>query len=348
MGLETFLALTLLIALTLYALLGGADFGAGVWQLIARGPYKREQHRLIGNAIGPIWEANHVWLILIVTILFTAFPAAWVHISIALHIPLTLLVIGIVLRGSAFAFRHYDVKDDEIHVRWDQLFAVSSLISPILLGVILGAITAGHFPVNTNGFFAGYVQPWLQPLPLAMGLFTLLLFAYLASSYLLLETNNRDLQEIFRKRALFSALTVGILEEVVLILGKSGAPRLWGEVTDSHWGDYVQLGVGVFTLAALWLLFTRRYWWARTFVILQVILTIWSWGLAQYPFLVPPYHTIFNASSPEVTLRIITGTLFLGGFLLIPSLYYLFRIFKGRLGEGQGRAHGKDLVKESR
>ncbi len=325
---ETILGIVLLLALTFYALMGGADFGAGVWHLLARGSTRRDQHRLIGEAIGPIWEANHVWLILVVTILFTAFPPAYAHVSVTLHIPLTLLVIGIVLRGSAYAFRHYDVKDDDVHLRWDQLFAASSLISPVLLGIILGAVTAGHFPENPTSFFEGFVAPWIQPFPLVMGLFTLVLFAYLAASYLILETQDRELQELFRKRAIASVLIAGVLEELVMLLGKTGAPHLWGELTNSLWGGLLQLGMGSLTLVAVALLFTRHYWWARTCAVVQVTITIVAWGIAQSPYLVPPYLTIFNASSPEVTLRLMVIALFSGAILLFPSLWYLFKIFK--------------------
>lgn len=340
MGLETTLAIALLTSLTFYALLGGADFGAGMWHLMARGPSRRDQHLLIGDAIGPIWEANHVWLILVITVLFTAFPSAYAQISITLHIPLTFLVVGIVLRGSAFAFRHYDVKDDEIHVRWDQLFSISSLISPLLLGITLGAITVGHFPVKPDGFFEGYVSPWMRLFPLAMGLFTLLLFAYLAATYLLVETKNPKLQEIFRRRAIVVALLLGLLEEVLLFLGKSDAPRLWGELTNSLWGGLIQIGIGSFTIAAIWFLITRRFWWARTCAILQVTLTLWAWGIAQFPYLVPPYLTVFNASAPEITLRLITLFLALGALLLFPCLFYLFRVFKGRSFYDPREQHG--------
>lgn len=328
MGLETILGMALLLSLTCYALLGGADFGAGVWHLLAKGSSRKAQHRLIGEAIGPIWEANHVWLILIVTILFTAFPAAYVQMATTLHIPLTLLVIGIVLRGAAFAFRHYDIEDDDIHLRWDQLFAVSSLMSPLLLGVIIGAITAGAFPANPDTFFEGYISTWVQPFALSMGLFTLLLFAYLAAAYLLLETSNPDLREIFRKRAIVAALLTGLLEEGVLFLGQSGAPRLWGELTTSQWGRMIQLGVGGLMIVAVTLFIARRYWWARICVILQVTLTIWAWGLAQFPYLIPPYLTIFNASAPAITLQVIAWALFLGTILLFPCLFYLYHVFK--------------------
>ncbi len=329
MGLETTLALILLIALTFYALLGGADFGAGVWHLLAHGSTRRAQHHLIGEAIGPIWEANHVWLILIVTVLFTAFPAAYAQLSISLHIPLTFLVIGIVIRGAAFAFRHYDVKDDEIHVRWDQLFSVSSLISPFLLGVILGAMTSGQLYLHDESFFHAYVFPWLQPFPLIMGLLILVLFAYLAATYLLVETRNLQLQEIFRIRAIGAALLTGLLAEAVLILGQTGAPHLWGDLMTSRWGGIMLLGVGALTMAAIWLLIFRKFWWARTCAILQIILSIWAWGIAQFPYLVPPHMTVFNTSAPEVTLRFILVALGAGAVFLFPSLYYLFRIFKG-------------------
>ena len=330
MGLETLLAAVLLIALTCYALLGGADFGAGVWHLLAHGSSRREQHRLIGEAIGPIWEANHVWLIVIVTILFTAFPPVYARLAITLHLPLTLLVVGIVLRGAAFAFRHYDVQDDEIHLRWDQLFSVSSLISPLLLGTILGAVTIGHFPENAAGFWDGYVSPWLKPFPLIMGLFTLTLFAYLAAVYLLLETHNPLLQDTFRRRAIMAALIAGLLEEAVLMLGQDSAPYLWGELTNSLWGRGIQLSTGSLTVAAIGLLLTRRYWWARSCAILQVTLTVWAWGIAQFPYLVPPYLTVFNASAPQVTLWFIAIAMGFGILVVFPSLWYLFRIFKGR------------------
>ena len=335
--LETVLAIVLLLALTFYALMGGADFGAGVWHLLAHGPSRRDQHQLIGEALGPIWEANHVWLILIVTIVFTAFPTAYAQISVTLHIPLTLLVIGIVLRGSAYAFRHYDVQDDEIHVRWDQLFALSSLISPLLLGVIIGTITAGNFSLNPESFFEGYVSYWIQPFPLVMGILALVLFAYLAAVYLLLETNDVHLQEIFRKRAIAAALFSGLLGEIVFFLGKSGAPYLWGGITNTVWGGIIILGTVVFTVAAVWFLFTRHYWWSRTCAVLQVILTIWSWGIAQFPYLVPPYLTIYNSSSPEMTLQLILLVLLVGALLLFPSLLYLFRIFKGVSVFGQNQ-----------
>lgn len=142
MTLAETLAGIILVSLTAYVLLGGADFGGGVWDLLAAGPRRAEQRRLIAQAIGPVWEANHVWLILAVVLLFTCFPPAFARLAIVLHIPLTLVLIGIVLRGSAFVFRSYGGKRD-IEATWGRIFATASLITPILLGVAVGAVASG-------------------------------------------------------------------------------------------------------------------------------------------------------------------------------------------------------------
>src|SRR5690349_24769191 len=143
-------------ALVLYALLGGADYGGGVWDLFAFGPRARRQRQLIAEAISPVWAANHVWLILVIVVLFTAFPPAFAAIATALHIPITLLLIGIVLRGTAFTFRTYDVQRDNVQRRWSLVFSIASIITPVLLGTTLGAIASGTIRfangVAVNGF----------------------------------------------------------------------------------------------------------------------------------------------------------------------------------------------------
>ncbi|HEX5818753.1 MAG TPA: cytochrome d ubiquinol oxidase subunit II, partial [Gemmatimonadales bacterium] len=146
MTLALVLAGAVMVALTAYVLMGGADFGGGVWDLFASGRRKQQQRALIAEAIGPIWEANHVWLILVVVLLFVCFPAVFARISVALHIPLTLMLIGIVLRGSAFTFRTYDSQRDDVQQRWGAIFAIASLITPLILGVSAGAVATGNLP----------------------------------------------------------------------------------------------------------------------------------------------------------------------------------------------------------
>lgn len=327
-SLETILAAVVLGTLTIYVLLGGADFGAGVWHLFARGPKAEAQRSLITQAIGPIWEANHVWLIAAVTILFTAFPPAYALVSTTLHIPLTLLLVGIVLRGSAFAFRHYDVKHDSLHIRWDQLFAVASLFTPVVIGITIGAIAAGNLRMHGGSFAEIFILPWLQPFPLAVGLFALVLFAYLAAVYLAVEAHEEDIQESFRRRALVSALMAGFFEQFVVLLARTGAPQLSASLQETTWGGLAQFGTATACFAAIYCLWQRSYWWARLFAVTQVVLTIWTWGLAQYPYIVPPNLTIMQAASPPLTLHIVTTVICAGAFLLVPSLYCLFRVFK--------------------
>src|SRR6266403_1233123 len=203
--LELSAALIIAIALNVYVLTGGADYGGGVWDLAATGSQTEQQRQLIAEAIGPIWEANHVWLILVIVVLFTGFPTAFAVIMTALHIPMTAILVGIVLRGSSFVFRRSDVRDAAVHRRWSTLFGAASFFTPFLLGLCLGALASGEIRVIdgrlTSGFFAG----WTGPFAVACGLFAQGLFAFLAATYLTVDTEREpDLQEDFRKRALAS------------------------------------------------------------------------------------------------------------------------------------------------
>src|SRR6266705_4271884 len=179
------------VALNAYAVLGGADFGGGVWDLLALGPRRERQRELIAEAIGPVWEANHVWLILAIVLLFTCFPPAFARLGTRLHIPLSLVLIGIVLRGSAFTFWRYggagqgEGDGDQEERQWGMIFAVASLITPLLLGTTVGAIASGGLGEGGretgDGFYATYVASWLNPFALAVGLFALVAFAFLAA-----------------------------------------------------------------------------------------------------------------------------------------------------------------------
>ena len=191
MPLETIIAGVMMASLVLYALLGGADYGGGVWDLFAFGRRAREQRALIAEAISPVWEANHVWLILLVVVLFTAFPPAFAAIATALHVPITLLLIGIVLRGTAFTFRTYDLQRDDVQRRWSLVFSIASIITPILLGTTLGAIASGTIRVENGNVTSGFFSSWLAPFPLAVGFFALALFAFLAAVYLTVEAEGR-------------------------------------------------------------------------------------------------------------------------------------------------------------
>jgi cytochrome bd ubiquinol oxidase subunit II len=327
---EVLLAGVLLVSLTFYALMGGADYGGGMWDLLAWGPRAGRQRELIAEAIGPIWEANHVWLILVIVVLFTGFPPAFAAISTALHIPLTLLLIGIVLRGSAFTFRSYDKREDNVQRRWGRIFAMASLVTPFLLGVTLGAIASGKIRIKFETFSEGFIHSWLSSFPFAVGGFALALFAFIAAVYLTLETEDEALREDFRVRALAAAVAVGAMALIVFLLSEKGAPLIRIKLASSWWTWPLQIATGAMALGAIFALWTRRYRLARLCAAAQVALILWGWGMAQFPYLVEPDITIYNAAAPPVTMRLLLVALAAGALLLFPSFYYLFRVFKGR------------------
>jgi cytochrome bd ubiquinol oxidase subunit II len=323
------LAGTMLVALTAYVLLAGADFGGGVWDLFARGPRRERQRAVIEKAMGPVWEANHVWLILVVVLLFNCFPSAFSRLVIALHIPLTLILIGIVLRGSAFIFRSYGGQDNVAQQRWGRLFAISSLVTPLLLGVGVGTVAAGRVQLPSGaGFVADYVSPWLTSFAVSVGGLTLALFAFLAAVYLTNETREPDLREDFRRRAIASSAIVFVMAATSLILAWRGAPLVWNGLVVAPGALPFHLIVGAAATTALFALWQRRWRVARVAAVAQVTGILWGWALSQYPWLLPPTLSIADAAAPPITLKLTLGALGLGAIVLLPSLFYLFRIFK--------------------
>lgn len=317
-------------ALIFYAVTGGADFGGGMWDLLATGPRADAQRNAIDKAIGPIWEANHVWLILVIVILFTGFPRAFAAMMTALNIPFTLMLIGIVLRGSAFTFRKYDVKSQEVQRHWGTLFGAASFFTPFIQGLILGALSTGQIRIVDGRLATGFFAGWLTPFALACGLFALALFAFLAATYLTVDPSAEPrVQNDFRLRALCSGSALVPIGFVVFITSKHGAPAMHHGLT--QWWAPLLIGTTLcFAIAALTSLWLRRFALARVAAIAEVTLILDGWSLSQYPNLVTPDITIFNAAAPEITLRLLIYALVAGAIVLFPSLFFLFRVFKGK------------------
>jgi cytochrome d ubiquinol oxidase subunit II len=322
MTLELFFALVMLAALVAYALLGCADFGGGIWDLLSSGPRAAEQRRHIARAIGPVWEANHVWLIFLIVVLFTCFPAAYAAASVALFWPLHLILIGIVLRGASFVFRAYGATAVPAQAAWGHIFGAASALTPILLGICVGAVSTGG-------------APWTR-FSIATGALALLLCAYVAAVYLAWETRG-DLRDQFRRRALLTWLVAGVVSVLTLAIASFDAPRLFTRLTSGPAGLVLVAGalLAPASLAALW---RRHFPAARVLATLQVIVLLGGWGAAQWPYLIFPELTVRQSAAPAATLLLTAITLPIGIVLLVPSLAYLFTVFKGRNPHDQERA----------
>jgi cytochrome d ubiquinol oxidase subunit II len=312
-----------------YALFGGADFGGGVWDLLALGPRRAEQRAAISHAMGPVWEANHVWLIFLIVILFTAFPAVYAVLSVALYLPFHFVLLGIVLRGAAFVFRAYaqraGVAVSPAASAWGVTFGVASTLTPLLLGTCLGAIATGRIRVsNAEPVLQG--APWFTPLALIVGAIALAVCAYLAAVYLVNETQGL-LQADFRKRAWIAWAATLVLSAGALPLIRSEAAHLWDGLTRPAVVPVVVLGLVAGGAVAFALL---RGWYrlARAAAVGQVTALLAGWMMAQYPFLIYPDVTIRSAAAPPGTLRFFLVSLPLGFAILLPSLWLLLRVFK--------------------
>jgi cytochrome d ubiquinol oxidase subunit II len=314
------------VALCLYFLFGGADFGGGVWDLLASGPRAADQRRAVAAAIGPVWEANHVWLILVVVLLFTGFPVAFAAISVALHVPLTLFLVGVVLRGSAFAFRALDASTGQ--KRFGLVFSIASTIAPVLLGMIVGALVSGNIRVQDGIVTSGFSAAWLAPFPLALGLFALALCALLAATYLTVETTDEALREDFRRRALAAAVAVGVAALLAFVLAAGGAPWVRTALASRPWSWPFHLLTGGAAITVIAALYTRRFRLARAAVAAQTALILLGWVLAQIPYLIVPDVTLHGSAASPRTQRLLLIALAAGVPVLVPSLVLLFRVFK--------------------
>jgi cytochrome d ubiquinol oxidase subunit II len=309
------LAWTMFAALALYAVLAGADFGAGIWDLVSRGERRAAQRAALARAIGPVWEANHVWLIFLVVLLFTCFPAAYAQASVALFIPLHLVLVGIVLRGAAFVFRAYASATDTARAAWGAVFGASSAITPVLLGMCLGAVSTGD------------VYGWYRPFPIVTGVLALLICAYLAAVYLTWESADAGLRHDFRRRALAVWWLAGIASMATLWLARAEAPRLWSGLMAWPAAGCLVAGTILAPLSflALW---TGRAGVARITGAMQVVALLAGWAVAQWPFLIYPDLTVASAAAPPPTLHLTLATLPFGLAAVVPSLWLLFRVFK--------------------
>ncbi len=318
-------------AIIAYAVLGGADFGGGIWDMLASGPSREKQRQAIALAIGPVWEANNVWIIFVIVVTWTAFPYVYATVSTALFIPIAFALVGIVLRGAAFGFRAHIPASVGVGRLWGRVFSAGSVIAPFLLGTIAGALSSGHIRFHNGQVSANYWTTWTTPFSLACGAFALGLCSVLAATYLVVEAqsaNDAALIEAFRDRAIISGAVTAAIGLVAAILAAFEAPILWaGLIGKALPLSLAAVLIGLATAGALLL---GRYRAARILVAGEAVFILAAWAVALAPYLVVPDLTITNAASPFITLSLLLGSSVVGLALILPSLWFLLRVFKGR------------------
>jgi cytochrome d ubiquinol oxidase subunit II len=302
------------IAMSLYAVLGGADFGGGVWDLLASGPRRTAQRAAITAAIGPVWEANHVWLIFAIVASFTCFPAAFADAMTGLYAPLSFALVGIVLRGAAFVFRNYARDSPALAQTWTVIFGIASLLAPFFLGDALGALATGTYA-------------WTSAFALAVGAFAVTMCAQIAAVFIVREIDDLAVRADFRTRAIRSTVAVWVAGALPVAIARATLPSLVSALL--HPVAFAAVAVALAAgLAVIACVIARRDLTGRAAVALEAVAVLGGWFGAQAPALVPGRFTFTGAAASAAMIDAFLLCTAGGAALLIPSLVLLFRIFK--------------------
>ncbi len=330
MALELFLAFIIVVAIIIYTLLGGSDLGFGLWDLYSRvrgEPDLRRKQEALKASMTSLWEFNHVWLVVIVVLLFTAFAPAFGPLMTALFVPLMLVILMIIFRGVAFVFRDSD--EEANNELWSLIFGASSFLLAFLLGAAVAAISAEAIEVDAgNTVTSGYFAAWLTPFAIVGGLFGVTLCAFLAAVHMTIDTrNDRALQDYFRERALQSGVAAVVVGLICLPLAFEYAPELANNLL-TWWGLLLLLGTLACGGLALHMLNQGRLELVWLATPAAVVLLLLDWGLARYPYLIYDTHTLESSASPDTTLQLVSGALIVGLPFVLYLGYYLVRTFK--------------------
>ncbi len=321
----------LAFSLLLYVLLGGADFGAGILELFSSKTNQDITKKTIYRVMGPVWEANHIWIIILIVILWIAFPAYYKVMVTSLHIPITLMLLGITLRGVAFVFRHYDAYEDKSQYVYNWLFRVSSLITPIFLGMIFGAMVSGEISTkNTTSFYTVFMAPWLNVFSFLVGLFFASLCTFL-SAVLLIGEADEEGYPVYVRKATIATVVVVILGFITISYGYfSNILFIKGMLNNTL--SLFLIFLSALCLFPLWFFIRKgNRINSRIFAGLQVILIISVAIVPHFPNLLITKETslnIFENSAPESVIRVLAISLLIGGSIILPGLFHLLKSFK--------------------
>jgi cytochrome d ubiquinol oxidase subunit II len=328
-------------SILLYLLLGGADFGAGIIELFTSRKNKSITRKTLYSAIGPIWEANHMWLIIAIVILFVGFPVIYTTMSVNLHIPLTVMLLGIIARGTAFTFRHYDAVVDDMQNIYNPIFAWSSFITPLFLGIIAGSAVSGHIDPDAKTFPDAYVYSWLHWFSVAVGLFTVAICGFLASVYLIGETNNEYDRLRFAHKAQFFNIAAVLCGALVFVASYiENIPLI--EWVFGNWVGRIAILSATLSLVWMWyLLYQGKTFLLRPLAGFQVTMILLTTTYRHFPNIVilknGGYLSLMEHSGQEKTIYALGMALLLGSILILPALFYLIYSFQKKSGQIHSR-----------
>ncbi|MCB0723457.1 MAG: cytochrome d ubiquinol oxidase subunit II [Ignavibacteriae bacterium] len=320
------------LSLLLYVLFGGADFGGGIIELVFARRIKEPQKLIIDRAIAPVWEANHMWLIIVVVILFVGFPAVYSTMLTYLHLPVTALLVGIVIRGTAFTFRHYDAIKDNSQKYYELLFKLSSLWTSFFLGVTMGAMVYGRIDPDGTSFVKQFVSPWFNPFCISIGIFTCCIFAFLAAVYLIGESDDDESRKVFIKIGKVLNLLTVITGGTVFLTGRNNSFHLLEMFLNSTFALEC-IALATLSLPVLWIaLKNGKGLIARLTAGFQILMIMLAWYAVNFPIVLnvnnTSYITLTENTAPQSTLTILALALLFGSLFILPFLFYLLRVFK--------------------
>jgi cytochrome bd ubiquinol oxidase subunit II len=321
------------ISILLYLLLAGADFGAGILELFSSPRSKIITRKLMYRIMGPIWEANHMWLIISIVILFVGFPAVYTSVSVYLHIPLVLMLIGIIARGTAFSFRNYDAVKDEMQLVYSRIFVYASILTPLFLGTVAGAIVSGKIDPAATSFTAAYLNDWLDWFPLSVGLFTVCICGFLASVYLIGESDSEEQRRLFFKRT--GNMNTGAFISGALVLIAARMENI--PVYQSLFGNPVSTTAIISALLSLvlfwYLVYKRKPGLLRVLAAFQLTMIFVAVSYSHYPNIIlfkDGSSISLNEPGDNHTINILGWALLIGSIFILPAVFYLIYSFTER------------------
>jgi len=321
------------LSILLYILLGGADFGAGILELFSGKANADRTRKLTYHTIGPVWEANHMWLIIAVVILFVAFPKIYAAFSTYMHLPVLLMLGGIIARGTAFIFRHYDAyKHDRSQNLYNLIFMASSLFTPFILGMIGGAMISHSIDVEGKHFADIFIRPWITPFSISTGILSSIICTFLAATYLIGEAKEEATKNYFRKKGFRSSCLIFFWGGIALITGKITDVPLLGNMIRSYWSIAAVLLAGI-SLAYYWFIIGRSNKWRLRLTAGAVVTFIMAAaGVVVHPEIITFSHgagmDLYTYAAEPKTIRALGWALILGSIFILPGVAHLIISFQ--------------------